>query len=78
MILPKVIRDQLQWDAGIRLTVEHTADGALLRPLTTAFVQTRPEDVFGCLPYKGSPKSIEEMGAGIAVEAKRRHAGGRY
>jgi len=78
VILPKAIRDQLQWGAGTRLTVEHTADGVLLKPLTTAFVQTQPEDVFGCLPYKGRPKSIKEMGAGIAMEAKRRHARGRY
>ena len=78
VILPKAIRDQLRWDAGTRLAVEHTADGVLLKPLTTTFAPTRPEDVFGCLPYKGSPKSIEEMEAGIAMEAKRRHARGRY
>ncbi len=78
VILPKAIRDQLQWGAGTRLTVEHTTDGVLLKPLTTVFAQIRPEDVFGCLPYKGRPKSIEEMAAGIVTEAKRRHARGRY
>lgn len=78
VILPKAIRDQLQWDAGTRLAVEHTADGVLLRPLTPAFARTRPEEVFGCLSTKSRPKSIEEMEAGIATEAKRRHARGRY
>ena len=78
VILPKAIRDQLQWGAGTRLTVEHTADGVLLKPLATAFASTRPEDVFGCLSYTGGPKSIEDMEAGIALEAKRRHARGRY
>lgn len=78
VILPKAIRDQLRWNAGTRLAVEHTADGVLLKPLATVFAQTRPEEVFGCLPYKGSPKSVEEMEAGIATEAKRRHARGRY
>ncbi len=78
VILPKAIRDQLHWEAGTRLVVEHTVDGVLLRPITTAFAPTRPEDVFGCLQYKGSPKSIAEMDAGIATEAKRRHARGRY
>lgn len=78
MILPKAIRDQLQWGVGTRLTVEHTADGVFLKPLATAFAPTRPEDVFGSLPAKGSPKSIEEMDAGIAMEVKRRHARGRY
>ncbi len=78
VILPKAIRDQLRWDAGTRLAVEHTAEGVLLKPLATAFASTRPEDVFGCLPTKGGPKSIEDMEAGIATEAKRRHARGRY
>lgn len=78
VILPKVIRDQLRWHAGTRLAVEHTADGVLLRPLTTAFAPTRPEDVFGCLPYTGKPKSVEQMDAGIAAEAGRRHARDRY
>ncbi len=78
VILPKAIRDQLQWDAGTRLVVEHTADGVLLKPLATAFAPTRPEDVFSRLSYKGTPKAIGEMEAGIAMEAKRRHARRRY
>ena len=78
MILPKVIRDRTGWDAGTRLIVEHTADGVLLKPLTTAFAQTRPEDVFGSLAYDGKLKSVEDMAAGIATEAKRRYARSRY
>jgi len=50
----------------------------LLKPLTTAFARTRPEDVFGSLSTKGRPKSVEEMETGIRMEAKRRHAHGRY
>lgn len=65
------------WDAGTRLTVEPSSDGVLLKPLTTAFASTRPEDVLGCLVHKGRLKSVEEMGAGTAMEAKRRHARGR-
>ena len=72
VILPKAVRDQLHWHAGTRLVVEHTAEGVLLRPLTTAFAPTRPEDVFGCLPYKSSPKSFAQRDAGIAAEAERR------
>ena len=78
VILPKAIRDQTGWDVGTRLIVEHTADGVLLKPLTTAFAPTRPEDVFGSLSYEGRPKSVEDMAAGIATEAKRRYARGRY
>lgn len=78
VILPKAICDQLRWGAGTRLVVEHTADGVLLKPIATAFAPTRPEDVFGCLPYKGKPKSVQKMNAVIAVEGKRHHARGRY
>lgn len=78
VILPKAIRDRLRWDAGTRLAVLDTADGVLLKPLTTPFAPTRPEDVFGSLRYTGEPKSVDEMDAGIAAEAKRRHARGRY
>jgi AbrB family looped-hinge helix DNA binding protein len=78
VILPKAIRDQLHWHAGTRLVVKHTADGVLLQSITGIFAPTRPEDVFGCLRYKGKPKSIDEMNAGISAEAKQRHARGRY
>jgi len=78
VILPKSIRDQLHWDAGTRLLVEQTADGVLLKPIRAVFAPTRPEDVFGSLVYKGEPKTVEAMDAGILAEAKRRHASGRY
>ena len=78
VILPKAIRDRLHWAPGTRLTVEHTAEGVVLKPVTTLFEPTRPEDVFGCLAYSGEPKSVEEMNEGIALEAERRHARGRY
>jgi len=74
IILPKAIRLKWEWDAGTRLTVEETPDGALLKP-APAFVETRPQDVFGLLPYSGGkPKSIKGMDAGVLAEAKRRNA----
>jgi AbrB family looped-hinge helix DNA binding protein len=77
VILPKAIRQRRRWEAGTRLVVEETDDGVLLRraPL---FAPTRPEAVYGLLAYAGPPKSLEEMDAGIAAEARRRHAGDRY
>lgn len=77
VILPKAIRDQLNWDAGTRLVVEHTMDGVLLKPMATAFAPTRPEDVFGCLPYKGEPKLIEQMDAGVAAMGQQSHLLGK-
>lgn len=77
VILPKVIREQRHWPAGTELTVEDTPEGVLLKA-KLAFAPTRPKDVFGSLFYKGPAKSIADMEAGIAAEAKRRHARNRY
>ena len=74
VILPKAILRALRWEAGMRLVVENTLDGVLLKPMPI-FVETRPEDVFGRLACNGAPKSLEEMEAGVLAEAKRRHAG---
>ncbi len=72
VILPKAIRQRHEWDAGTRLIVEETADGVLLK-LAPAFTATRPDEVFGLLPFKGEPKSLEDMEAGVLAEAQRRH-----
>jgi AbrB family looped-hinge helix DNA binding protein len=77
VILPAAIRKRRQWTAGTRLSVEETPDGVLLKP-APLFPRTTPEQVFGCLPYSGKPKTLDEMRAGIAAEARRRHARGRY
>jgi AbrB family looped-hinge helix DNA binding protein len=77
VILPKAIRDRRHWPAGTRLLVEETSEGVLLKS-APAFAPTRPEDVRGMLAYKGKPKTIEEMDAGIEAEVRRRHARGRY
>ena len=74
VILPKAIRRALRWEAGMRLVVENTLEGVLLKPMPV-FVETRPEDVFGRLACNGAPKSLAEMEAGVLAEAKRRHVG---
>jgi AbrB family looped-hinge helix DNA binding protein len=73
VILPKAIRQHRRWDPGTRLTIEDTPDGVLLKA-APLFAPTQPEDVFGSLPSKGQPKTLEEMEASIVAEAKRRHA----
>lgn len=75
VILPKPIRQALRWEAGTRLIVESTTEGVLLRP-EPMFPETRPEDVYGCLAWKGPPKSLAEMEEAVLDEAKRRHEGG--
>ena len=74
VVLPRAIRRELRWEAGMRLVVENTSEGVLLKALP-AFAETRPEDVFGRLAYEGAPKSLADMDAGVLVEARRRHAG---
>lgn len=71
VILPKAVRQRRAWDAGTRLLVEDTAEGVLLRR-APAFAATRPEEVFGMLPFRGIPKSVEEMDAAVLREARRR------
>ena len=77
VILPAEIRRRRHWGAGTRLVVEDTPDGVLLKP-APLFPPTPPEEVFGSLPHEGPPKTLDEMKAGIAAEAQRRHARGRY
>lgn len=74
VILPKAVRLHQQWEAGTRLVVEETSEGVLLRA-APCFPVTEPEDVFGMLPFSGPAKSIEDMDAAIAVEARRQNAG---
>jgi AbrB family looped-hinge helix DNA binding protein len=73
VILPKAIRQRRRWEAGTRLVVEDTPDGVLLKP-APLFPVTKSKDVFGSLRHSGAPKSLEEMEAGAAHEARRRHA----
>ena len=73
VILPKAIRQALRWEAGMRLTIESTPDGVLLKPIPV-FPETRSEDVYGRLASNAAPKSLAEMEAGVLAEARRRHA----
>lgn len=77
VILPKAIRDELSWTEGTRLTVERTEAGVLLKE-ERSIPRTDPDKVFGMLKYKGKPKTLKEMDAGVLEEARRRHARGRY
>lgn len=74
VILPKTVRDHLQWGAGTRLVVEETADGVLLRA-APVFPRTNLSDVAGRLAYGGPALSVEDMDAAVFAEAKRHHAG---
>jgi AbrB family looped-hinge helix DNA binding protein len=72
VILPKAIRQRRNWDSGTRLIVEETAEGVLLKR-APAFAAAEPGEVFGMLPHRGPPVSVEDMDAAILAEARRRH-----
>lgn len=71
VILPKAIRDLRHWPAGMRLIVESTSEGVLLKP-PPVFPPSSIDQVFGSLAHKGPALSVEDMDAAVAAEAKRR------
>jgi AbrB family looped-hinge helix DNA binding protein len=71
VVLPRAVREAKAWRAGQVLEVVSTHEGVLLRPLKQ-FAAVALADVVGCLPYKGRRKSIVEMDAAVAAEARRR------
>lgn len=77
VVLPKPLRDSHKWESGMKLVVEAVDGGILLRALQP-FPETRLVDVFGCLRYKGKPKSVAEMNKAIRKEARKRRDRGRY
>ncbi len=70
IIIPKEVRRQHGWDAGLVLELVEQEDGIVLRPLR-AFPRTTVDDVLGCLAYKGPRKTLADMDAGIAKGAKK-------
>ena len=72
VILPSAIRKRKEWGAGTRLEVQQTPEGVLLK-LAPAFAATQTKDVFGSLPSRGAPKTLEEMDTGVLAGARRRH-----
>lgn len=71
VVLPRSIRTAKAWRAGQALAVVSTEEGVLLKPLNP-FPASRLEEVAGCLRYRGRARTIPEMHAAVAREAKRR------
>ena len=60
VIIPKSIRNTLEWEPGQELLAMETPDGVLLKP-KSPFKETSLEEVGGCLPYHGKPLTLEDM-----------------
>ncbi len=70
IIIPKEIRERRGWSAGLSLEVVEQGDSLVLRPVR-ALPRTSVDDLLGCLPYRGRPRTLEEMEAGIAKGARK-------
>lgn len=70
IVLPRAIRAAKAWRPGQELVVVSTDEGVLLKPLKP-FPETTLEEVVGCVGYKGKAKTLEEIDAAVAAEARR-------
>ncbi|HEY9851507.1 MAG TPA: AbrB/MazE/SpoVT family DNA-binding domain-containing protein [Leptolyngbyaceae cyanobacterium] len=60
VIIPKALRDAHRWEEGQELIAIDMGDGILLKP-KKPFVETKLEDVGGCLKYQGKPKNMDDL-----------------
>lgn len=71
VVIPKTMRDALNIKAGTLLTVESRGQtviySAVPRPRTHSI-----DDLIGCLPFAGPPKSLEDMERGIEAAIDER------
>ena len=71
IVIPKRVRSAHGWEPGVEFIVEDTGDGIKLRPMTP-YLETTPEELLGCVGYKGPRKSLNDMEAAIAKGARNR------
>lgn len=71
VVLPSSIRTARKLQPGAEFSVEDTPEGVLLRPLKP-FPATRVDEVFGSAGYRGPAKTLAQMEAAVAAEARKR------
>ncbi len=64
VILPKSVREAGRWEPGTEFEVSARDGGVFLAPKPTRKRYTL-DDLYGCLPYEGPPKTLEDMQRGI-------------
>ncbi len=73
VVIPKAVRDRLQWSEGEELEVIEAADGLLLRRKSGHRERISIEEFRRRVPpHKGVPVSLEEMEQAILREAAAR------
>jgi AbrB family looped-hinge helix DNA binding protein len=71
VVIPKKVREQRGWSPGLRLSVESTRDGLVLRPLETSRAEAAAA-LLGIVGYRGPRRSLADMEKAIAIGARRR------
>jgi AbrB family looped-hinge helix DNA binding protein len=72
IVIPQHIRQAHQWLAGDEFAVVELEGGILLTPIKS-FKPYTVKEVLGCLNYKGTPKTLDEMEKAIADEARKKN-----
>jgi len=74
IVIPKQLRERLEWSTGTELEIEERADGVLLRTPPRRRERITIEE-FGkrVPPHSGPPLSLDDMDGAILAEAARRH-----
>jgi bifunctional DNA-binding transcriptional regulator/antitoxin component of YhaV-PrlF toxin-antitoxin module len=66
-MLPRAIRQELNWQPGKELEVERRGDTVVLKPRTPLAEKTlRPEDIVGVLQWHGKPFTVREMDEAVS------------
>ena len=71
IVIPKKVRAVHGWEPGLEFVVEDVDDGIKLKPIKP-YIETKIEDVLGCINYKGPKKTLKEMEAAIAKGAREK------
>ena len=71
VVLPKSVRASHRWKPGTEFIIQDRDEGILLKPKGGAKARTW-ESIIGCIHYAGPRKSLKEMDAAVAAEARAR------
>ena len=71
IVIPKKIRAAHGWEPGLEFIVEDTGDAIKLKPIVP-YLETKAEELLGCVGYHGPKKSLKEMEAATAKGAREK------
>ena len=71
VVLPKSLREELDWPAGTELSIEKRDGAVVLRRMST-IRPTTLDEVAGMLKYGGPPVLLEDMERAIDAELAER------